>query len=304
MHAASAIIVALASFTRRRNHRVAAILVLSLLFSAAWQSRSCLAGNVVGGFNLARGGFASIAEHPVNNLWRAYIHLIDRESVLTTTDNLTTDYLDTVDVLALTSLRGSSTVSPLSADEQAALFNFILDGGEAFLSVDKFNITGSDLTHESMLAPFGLHFSESGSLLLDQTAYFTDLQHPIAAGEAGGLSDSYPLTNGASYFDELQPHIRVIARSETSLGPRPVLVEIPAGALGPGSGRVIVSSNTAALHQGIGTIGANIITYLLVSDPYLVPEPSTWAMATSGTLTALGGIWLRRRRTGKRMHVG
>jgi len=214
---------------------------------------------------------------------------IDRGVSFSSANYLTPEYLDSIDLFVLSSVRATSGVQyfpALTADEQEALYQFVLNGGNLFYSSGTIGNPGiGALADASVLGPFGLHYTQV--IGYEGTAQFNDLQHPIAASDWGGPFSEYRVRSGG-YYDDLGPF--GISLANTADANYPVLVEIPRNALGPGSGRVIVNSSTHALTDYAGSLTVNIAAYLLV------PEPSTWAMFASGGVTALGAAWLRRRR--------
>jgi hypothetical protein len=253
---------------------------------------------VFGGFDFSRGGFGSLAESPELELelLRGVIRIVIDDEVFTSSPTLTPAYLDTVDVLVLSSIYAgyspTQVVTPLSADEQAALFNYVLGGGHVLLAVedDLFDVN-ADLTHESFLDPFGISATgqiQGSPYTLYSTGRATDLTHPIFHGPLGDFFDPFEM-HAAGWLDHLGPYARPIAESDVNHFP--VLAVIDRNAIAPGSGKVVIGTDTHLWMSDINMVG-NLALY------FATPEPTGISIAAFGGALLLGEA-LRRRRANR-----
>lgn len=272
----------------RRPRSIASLLVSALCLFGAWNAHSrCQAGLVIGSFDLARGGHGSIADSPELDieLLRGVIRLLVDDVAFTSSAELTESFLNTVDVLVLASnYTSSSAVTPLSPAEQAAMFNYVVGGGDLILAMENIELSGTaDITHESFLDPFGM--SITGVVPGITTANLLEPDHPIFHGEAGVFS-TFELSR-TGWFDELGPYARSLA--ESVVNQQPVMALIDRNVIAPGSGRVLITADTQIWERDINLTG-NMVLYFAA-----VPEPDSLALGTLGGVLALGFVALRRR---------
>jgi hypothetical protein len=132
----------------------------------------------------------------------------------------------------------------LSLDEQDALGEYVRSGGGVLLA------TGSCqndflIASNAMLAPFGLRVTcvESRGQIVVR------FDHPVTDGPFGRAGRSFV---AYSWFDELGDH----ATSLADIGGQPLVAVIERDALGPGSGRVVLWSDSIGLSDGnMATVG-------------------------------------------------
>lgn len=210
---------------------------------------------------------------------------------------LTPGFLAGVDVLILTpNDTDTLPITPLSAGEQTALFDFIQAGGRAFLIADGFS--PFVVSAQSMVAPFGVTIVDDG-LSGPLNATPTTHAHPVINGPFGDTS-SIPML-GAGVFTNLGPHATSLATLD-ALG-LPALAAIEAHTLGPNSGRVVLISDVSLFaDDNLGGYFSQSQTLFLNAIDFLrVPEPGSRTLATLGA----GGIGLvvalrsRRRPRGR-----
>ncbi len=112
----------------------------------------------LGGFDSTRGGEFSLAPgKSAHSLAKRHRHRLSiRHPYCLAT--LTTTYLDTVNVLLMSSIysEGGGIASPLSTSEQKALVGFVERGGIALLFVDE-DANISTIVSNSFVSPFGIH---------------------------------------------------------------------------------------------------------------------------------------------------
>ncbi len=133
--------------------------VALLLFWHFIALQPAAASVIVGGWDLARGGVESMRDAPEFAAARAGIQLNSPGAIFTATNELTDAYLSTINVLVIGAQNSNSTVTtPLSASEQAALFNFVVAGGNVGIITEREPQGGpsGDATRESMIDPFGM----------------------------------------------------------------------------------------------------------------------------------------------------
>ncbi|APZ93100.1 putative Ig domain-containing protein [Fuerstiella marisgermanici] len=152
------------------------------------------------------------------------------------TSRLGDEFLSGVDVLALhAAASGFTEISPLTAAEQTALFNFVRDGGSAILLPD--NDGDFAAFSDSILAPFGM--DTSGVISFLNRADITAPEHPIFKGPFGEV------TGFDTWFPSQIVNFGAYATSVAALsGNRSVGAVIEPGAIAEGSGGVVVFSDT------------------------------------------------------------
>src|SRR5688500_9752179 len=81
---------------------------------------------VIGGFNVSRGGISSVQSGSATGNFRTHVLATFPGVTFTSTQALTTFYLNTVDVLVISAVAGATTpITSLTASEQTALLHFI-----------------------------------------------------------------------------------------------------------------------------------------------------------------------------------
>jgi hypothetical protein len=219
---------------------------------------------VIGSWNLLRGGFDSLADSPDQAAQRALIHSYRPDITLTSTSVLTSGYLSTVDAFVLGGQRSSSdAVSPLSAAEQSALFNFVSDGGRLLVATWNGNFDGAtgDASRASIYAPFGM--ATDGQV--SGSSVVADSLHPIVNGPYGHLT-SFPLDRGG-WYTNLGPYAQAVYLEPSGLNP--MLATIEAGGISPTSGRAVFVADANAFSSI--ALSGNILAYLVpVPEPYYV----------------------------------
>lgn len=269
--------------------RAASILLCVIASSLASIPTANATALVVGGLDEARGGDYSIVADTYNaGVTRLVFEEVAPGVSFTSTNVLTSEYLDTVDVVFLSGLRTpTTTIVPLTLAEQNALFNFVSQGGRALIATEYISVnTGA---YESLLSPFGLTPGGTASGKLT----FTDPNHPVVNGPYGQVTDMiFPSTG---IFPVLGPYATALGL----VGGDPNLVAmavIEADAIAPGSGRVIflgdgdfTNFNINSVEQ-IAALGTNGAHYLAA-----IPEPSSMTLMGMGTLLSLLAVCKRRR---------
>jgi hypothetical protein len=238
----------------------------------------------IGGFDLARGGAGSWRDGSWTANARSAVEANYTGVTFTGAGTLTTEYLNTLDLLILTSAAGpTSAIAPLSAGEQAALSAYIAGGGRAMIVSDNntFN-AGAPAANASLLAPVGV--TAAGTLQGNQEAFMTLANNPVASGPFGSVpSVTLNFPGWLSSWTAGTP-IAFLGANNEAAG-----LLIDQNQLGAGSGRVLVFSDTLWLDATPGT--SNRTAFLNAFEWTLVPAP--------GAFTVLVGacpIAMRRRR--------
>lgn len=226
----------------RRGWGASRIGLAVVAFSLAGGEASA-SGPVVGGFSVGRGDQLSIGEGDLLHTLRCRIRDGFPGVAFTGTDTLTPDYLAGVDALVLSSIATPGAgIVPLAPDEQEALVDFVLGGRSVIIFTDGTGTggVGPDSPNGSCVAPFG--FNVTGSGTFDEVA---DVQgvHPITDGPFGKVAKFQMYIPG--WFDVLADQAGGLAfiESNGAVG----LAVIDAGKLGPGSGTVVVFTDTSLI---------------------------------------------------------
>lgn len=172
-----------------------------------------------------------------------------------------------VPILTESSLSGDVFVSgllaagqDLSSTEQSALFNFVESGGAALIFGELETFLDAS---NSLVSPFGMTFEGS---LFDgtTTATIIDAAHPIASGAFGVV---------ATFHEAYVTSVGEVGVSGHSVATNPLgdtLVVIPRDALAPGSGPVVVYSDSSLfLYEALienEVVFKNTVAYLILCD--------------------------------------
>lgn len=207
-----------------------------------------------------------------------------------TSPTLTPDFLSGVDCLVIATAKAFDvSITPLSAQEQTALYDFVLDGGNALLITE--GLANLYLpAAQSIASVFGVSVVDDGLAGIQPALPVAPL-HPIVSGPFG--VQNYLAVYGSGAFVDLGPYASpLFSLTATSL---PVALVIEADAIAPGSGRVIMVADTHLyLGDAIGGFFSTHEPFILNSYDYLlapVPEPSSVClagMAMAGLLCAGG----------------
>jgi hypothetical protein len=233
--------------------------VSSLALAASWGSwgQSLWNSVIVGGFDTNRSGNASFPSGASFAQARSAVATNLPNTVFTSFSTLDPTNLVGLDVVVIgVGTDPLSVTTPLSTSEQAALLQFVKRGGAAVLFTDNDSASiNSTALNRSFLNPFGM--SSSGTL----TGF-------VPAGvPAPGAS---PLTSGpfgqvttvAQYYPgcitNLGPYGTAVATNSGGCG----IAQIRAGAINPGSGPVIVSSDISGFWDFDGLFPSNAALFL------------------------------------------
>ncbi|REK12956.1 MAG: hypothetical protein DWQ37_10030 [Planctomycetota bacterium] len=225
----------------------------------------------MGVFDTSRASTTNIASGTVNEEARQAFLTNFAGAAYATSPTLTPEFLNGVDMVAVCSTDTEDAgISPLSASEQTALFEFVQGGGTAFLIAEGF--TPHLAAAQSIVAPFGVTIEDDGmSDIL--VAAPTNPAHPIFDGPFG-VAPPIPIL-GTGIFTDLGPYATPLARLQ--IGRQPALAVIEAGVIAPGSGRVvIIGDGSPFVDTADGGFSRYTETMLLNTLAYLapVPEPS------------------------------
>ena len=243
-------------------------LLITLLISPLGTALPAARGAILGTFNNTRaGGFnllTSIATTEIRDSLAANFPAM----TLTGTDKLTPAYLAGIDAILLHPIASFGTnITPLSAAEQLALFDFVKQGGAALLVADSYGPAAA----QNLVDAFGLTVDG----LTPGPDPGTISAPPFSAIINGpfGTVTSF-LTDEGYWFTDLGPYAKSIA-TYTGNG-LPSIVVIERGAITPTSGPVVVFGDVNAF--GDATFGYQFQfneKLMLNALAYAVPEPST-----------------------------
>lgn len=245
-------------------------------------------GAILGTFNSTRAGGFNVLTSVVTMEIRDSLAANLPGMTLTGTDKLTPAYLAGVDAILLHPIANFGTnITPLSAAEQTALFDFVKQGGAALLVADSYGSAAA----QNLVDAFGLKVAglTPGP---DPGTISSPPFNPIIHGPFGSVSSF--LTDEGYWFTDLGPYAKSIA-TYTGNG-LPSIAVIERGAIAPTSGPVIIFGDVNAF--GDATFGYQFQfneKLMLNALAYAVPEPSTLVAGLLG-FGLLAGIALRRRR--------
>lgn len=274
-----------------RTAQMAATRAALLLSGVIICQGSVANGAAVGGWDLSRGGQYSVAEgSKVATIRNSLLALFPGTS-LTGSPTLTPEYLSTLDAIILTSASSDfSAVSPLSLAEQSALRNFVLSGHRALILGERSDFSAA--TNATLVDPFALHISGTAMGHLPASPV-NPLSNPIMNGHFGVVGSLNTINPG--WFDTPLSGAQDLAH--LNFNNQPILALIETGALGPGSGSVIVSADSDLYTQNLLLV-VNTFSYLVA-----VPEPDTWVLATMA-ISTLVGLRVVPARRAQRKHRG
>ncbi len=182
-------------------------------------------------------------------------------AAFSSTSTLTSGFLNSVDVLVLSAVFGSTTeITPLNSAEQAALLNFVLAGGAALLFTD--NSFQFQSAGQSLVTAFGVNCT--GLLPGSVSATVTNLSHPVANGPFGAVT-SYTIASYPGWFDTLGPDATGVAVLDPNN--QASLAATAPGALASASGGVVFFSDTTidngSFYGSVVTLVDNALSYVL-----------------------------------------
>jgi hypothetical protein len=243
---------------------------------------------VVGSFDASRAGQANIADGFLTTQARASLQSHFPGSTITTAPSLTPAFLSGLDVLIVSSVNNSGGIVPLSASEQTALFNYVLGGGTVLILAEEYL---DHVSAQSLLTPFGITIDDDHVSGL-QYGTILNPAHPIFDGPFGVQSQFAVL--GSGVFTDLGPYATSLATMDST--GYPILASIEAGALGPGSGRVILMPDATPFADPIvDGYFSEAETLFLNTVAYLVPEPASGTLACMAMIVVSLGLRRRKR---------
>ena len=223
-------------------------------------------------------------------------------STISSTSTLTPAFLSGVDVLFLISAQADGVgITPLSAAEKSAVYNFVLGGGGAIMMAEDYTDHPSA---QSLVDPFGVTIADDGVSGLQSC---TTPSHPIFDGPFG--TQPFYVVYGSGAFTNLGPYATSVSQEQsTSL---PVIASLESGVLGPGSGRVLMFGDVSAFADPIvdgGYFPQGEKLFLNSIAFVAAPEPTSIALAGVGLLAVALLGWRRgrghhRRGEAARRHV-
>jgi hypothetical protein len=214
---------------------------------------------------------------------------------------LTPAYLSGLDVVFLVAATGPFTsMAPLTAAEQAALRAYVLGGGGAIILTENSDFTTANA---SLLAPFGVAttsrfpFRQTGTFTSPFPSAFDVVRAGpggTATGFSGWYSGRFTALNGAVELGRWGPGL-------------PSLLGFAPGALGPGSGAVLLFADSGPFFDAAGAYTPSesdralaVNSFALTQRVVSTPEPATATLLVAG-VSMLGGVVCRRR--GRRQRV-
>ncbi|MFO0831661.1 MAG: hypothetical protein U0637_07435 [Phycisphaerales bacterium] len=232
---------------------------------------AALAQPAVVGLDASRGGDASLQfgsgmTQLRSGLLAAFPSMTFRSIATLTALNPATD-----DVVFFSSARaGTTAITPLSTQEKQILLAFISAGGGALLFVDNdtFAGAGSDAVNESMLDPFGLDALGTGAPWERSAHVANPGASPVTSGPFGTVTSFSVGWTG--WFSALGPYASSLATLVDNN--QPCLAVIPCNAIAPGSGPVVLFSDSTMISNG----------FLTAANLMLVRNAMAYASQTCG----------------------
>ncbi|MBL9123078.1 MAG: PEP-CTERM sorting domain-containing protein [Planctomycetaceae bacterium] len=262
-------------------------------------SLSCLpadAALVVGAFDASRAGAANVTSGDFSTESMSLLQAEFVGTTFATSPSLTPEFLAGVDILILTPASSATTaIAPLSTDEQDALLGFVKAGGRALLLAEGENPFIP--VAATYMALFGVTLVDDGLTGLHPGESIAPA-HPIINGPFGEVAGA--LFYGHGKFSDLGPYATPLAK--VSSNGDITLAAIESGALGPGSGRVVLMADSTPFFDsddgGFFVLGEHQALFLNTIQFLSVPEPTTQhLLAVGGGLAAIGAALGRRRRS-------
>jgi len=159
----------------------------------------------IGGWDSSRGGHASIVNGMDFSHIRADLATLFPSSTVSSTSQLTTSYLSSVDVLLLDPVFNviNVEVAPLTADEQLALLTWVQQGGRALIIAENPSYNAAS---RSFVEPFGLQVGAqsltglwSGAITNSTSfASITNGPYGVVNSFQGGFATWFPQTASAT----------------------------------------------------------------------------------------------------------
>ena len=204
----------------------------------------------IGGFDASRGGTVSFAEGDLTRNMREAVLCVFPGATVSGTPSLSSAYLHTLDVIILASTSGAgSAISPLSPAEQDALTEYAIQGGVVLVFVDNDSFGGSpasSIANQSLIEPFGVHVTGFVSQFPAPVTVNSPGASNVTSGFFGTVSDFNMYLGG--WFDSVASPVGILGRLDTMTHRgQPVLLEIAPGALGTGSGGVVMFADASIL---------------------------------------------------------
>lgn len=266
------------------------ILLLGTIFAVSGSSSA--SALVIGTFDSSRTGIANLDTGLFSTQSRNSLDANYPGLTFSSAPTLTPTFLAGIDILVIHPVNFPGAISPLVADERSALFEYVAGGGNALLLLEV-DPSGSAIVtaSQSIAGVFGLTIVDDG---LDGYLYGTAANpaHPIFSGPFG--TQASVILGGAGVFTNLGPYAQGMMNMDAS--GLPVIAAIEAGAIAPGSGRVILTSDihmfsddSVGFFSSHQTLHSNMFAWL-----HPVPEPSSMTLAVAALIG--GGFLVRRRR--------
>ncbi len=240
-------------------------MLLPLLLSLA-----ALADTHIGGFDSSRGGLLSLRDGAwlLNFRGRIQSGCPPFHAALSASPTLTPEYLATLDVLVFSTVTGGSDhITILTADEQAAMLQFVLRGGGVVIFADNDGVAGigPESANGTALAPFG--FTNLGTAGWPESATVTTTNR-ITHGPYGSVSSFETFLGG--WLDTVPPIATVLARLTSNNAP--ALAMIPPLSLGPTSGGVVVFTDSSMIFDQF--ITGSDMAVALNAIAFVAPPPA------------------------------
>jgi len=211
---------------------------VACLLIAASIAAPCSAGLTVLGFTVSRGGEYSLQDGTVMANLRSAIVTSFPGAAFHSVETLTASDLSASRVVFLmATTSGHSAISPLTEAEGQLLVASVLAGRGAVIFTDNSSFAGSasDPANSSLLNPFGIDSTGTGSGWPQSVTVITPESSQVTSGRFGLVPEFFVGWSG--WFYELGGATTLATLNENN---QPALAVIPRGALGPGSGAVVL----------------------------------------------------------------
>jgi hypothetical protein len=202
---------------------------------------------IVGTFDRSRCREANVADGEWTTQMRNWLHANGYQ--IRAFPELTQEAISDVDVLVIHNVSNGTEpiIDGFRDGEPNVLRDFVLGGGGALVLVD--GAIQFLKSARQIVAPFEINLE--GPLEFEQVGSVTNREHPVVQGGPGPFCGQVTSIRGyyAAWIRNPEPHVVPLASFPNDINdrPRPCLAAIEAGALAPGSGGVVLITDSNPL---------------------------------------------------------
>ncbi|MFT3683987.1 MAG: GC-type dockerin domain-anchored protein [Phycisphaerales bacterium] len=223
---------------------------------------SALASPTIGVFTAARQGQLNLVDNNGASQFRDAISAAYPSAGFSPMSTITAADLNGVDVVILLSAAaGQGAISPLTASEQNALRAFVNSGGGAVIFTDNDSFAGgaSQAANASLVSPFGVTPAGTGAPWQQTATVINTSPLSVVLDGPFGSVQNYSV-GWSGWF----PNAGAVPGAQTlmylSQNGQPALVEFTPGMLAPGSGRVVLFSDSTMVFNGYFNESDRVVT--------------------------------------------